>query len=86
MFGNILSLEWIQTLFAHHVNFPLLIKKGSSKIPLKPKAPFKWVFMDTIPSTAPNSLTRDTTFSKYILIVDSYSKIPKLCGMEKITT
>ena len=37
-------------------------KKARSKIPLKPKAPFKWVFMDLIPSTAPKSLTSDTTF------------------------
>ena len=28
-------------------------KKARSKIPLKPKASFKWVFMDIIPSTAP---------------------------------
>ena len=28
-------------------------KKARSKIPLKPKAPFKWVFMDIFPSTAP---------------------------------
>ena len=28
-------------------------KKAWSKLPLKPKAPFKWVFMDIIPSTAP---------------------------------
>ena len=37
-------------------------KKARSKIPLKPKAPFKWVFMDIIPSTATKSLTSDTTF------------------------
>ena len=43
-------------------------KKARSKIPLKPKAPFKWVFMDIIPSTAPKSLTSDTTFSNYLLI------------------
>ena len=61
-------------------------KKARSKIPLKPKAPFKWVFVDIIPSTAPKSLTSDTTFSNYLLIVDAYSKIPKLYGMEKITT
>ena len=42
--------------------------------------------MDIIPSTAPKSLTSDTTFSNDILIVDSYSKIPKFYGMEKITT
>ena len=28
-------------------------KKARSKIPLKPKAPFKWVLMDIISSTAP---------------------------------
>ena len=56
-------------------------KKARSEIPLKTKAPFKWVFMDIIPSTAPKSLTSDTTFSNYLLIVDAYSKIPKLYGM-----
>ena len=61
-------------------------KKARSKIPLNTKAPFKWVFMDIIPSTAPKSLTSDTTLSNYLLIVDAYSKIPKLYGMEKITT
>ena len=63
-----------------------MIKKARSEIPLKPKAPFKWVFMDIIPSTAPKTLTTDTTFSNYLLIVDAYSNIPKLYGMEKITT
>ena len=61
-------------------------KKARSKIPLKPKSPFKWVFMDIISSTAPKSLTSDTTFSNYILIVDAYSKIPKIYGINKITT
>ena len=37
-------------------------KKARSKIPLKPKAPFKWVFMDIVPSTAPKSLNSDITF------------------------
>ena len=40
-------------------------EKARSKIPLKPKAPFKWFCMDMIPSTAPKSLTSDTTFSNY---------------------
>ena len=61
-------------------------KKARSKLPLKPKAPFKWVLMDIIPYTAPKSLTNDTTFSNYLLIVDAYSNIPKLYGMENITT
>ena len=42
--------------------------------------------MDIISSTEPKSLTSDTTFSNYLLIVDAYSKIPKLYGMEKIIT
>ena len=42
--------------------------------------------MDIVPSIAPKSLTSDTNVSNYLLIVDAYSKIPKLYGMEKITT
>ena len=42
--------------------------------------------MDIIPSTAPKSLTNDTNFSNNLLIVDAYSEIPKLYGMENITT
>ena len=58
-------------------------KKSRSKNPQKPKAPFKWVFMEIIPSTAPKCLTSDTTFSNYLLIVDAYYKTPKLYGLEK---
>ena len=58
-------------------------KKDRSKIPLKPKAPFKSVFMDIVPSTSPKSLTSDTTFSNYLLTVDYYSNIPKCYGMGK---
>ena len=61
-------------------------QKDRSKIPFKPKAPFKWVFMDIIPSTASKNWTSDTNFSNYILIVDAYSKIKKLYGKEIITT
>ena len=61
-------------------------KKDRSEIPFKPKTPFKWVFMDIIPSTAPKILKIDTTSSKYLLIVDAYSKTPKIYDMEKITT
>ena len=57
-------------------------KKARSKISLNPKSPFKWVFINIIPSTAPKSLTGDTTFSNDLLIVDAYSKIKKLYGME----
>ena len=61
-------------------------KKDRSKIPLNPKLPFKWVFMDIIPSTSSKSLTSDKTFSNYLLIVYAYYKIPKLYGIEKIKT
>ena len=61
-------------------------KIARSENPLKQKAPFKWIFMDIIPSTAPRILTGETTFLNYLLIVDAYSKIPKLYGMKKITT
>ena len=61
-------------------------KKAGSKTPLKPKSPFKWFFMNIIPSTAPKSLTSATNFSNYLLTVDAYSKIQRLYGMEKITT
>ena len=43
-------------------------------------------FMDIIPATSPKSLTSDTTFSNYVLIVDAFSKIAKIYGMEIITT
>ena len=42
--------------------------------------------MDIIPSTAPKSLTNDTNFKKYLLIVDAYLKTPNIYGMENITT
>ena len=61
-------------------------KNAGSKIPLKPKAPFKWVFMDIIPSTAPKILTSDTNVSENLSIVDAYYNIPKLYGMKNITT
>ena len=61
-------------------------KKARSEISLKPKAPFKWVFMDIIPSKTPKILTSGTSFSNYSLIVDAYSKIPNLYGTEKSTT
>ena len=41
--------------------------------------------MDIIPATYFKSLSKYTNFSNYLLIVDFYSKIPKLYGMENIT-
>ena len=42
--------------------------------------------MNIIPSTAPKILTSNTTFYSYLFIVDTYSKIPKIYGVEKIKT
>ena len=37
-------------------------KTDGSKNPLKPKAPFKWVFTDIIPVIAPKRLTSELLF------------------------
>ena len=42
--------------------------------------------MEIIPSISSRCLTKGTNFANYLLIVDAYSKIPKLCGMGNITT
>ena len=54
-----------------HIMSNSMNKKARYKIPLKPKAPFKWVFMDTMPSTEPKSLTSNKYVSNYLLIVDA---------------
>ena len=42
--------------------------------------------MDIIPDISSKILTNDTSFVNYLLIVDNYSNISKLCGIENITT
>ena len=42
--------------------------------------------MDIISTISSRSLTKYTTFDHYLLFVDAYSKLPKLYGMENITT
>ena len=41
--------------------------------------------MGIIAATSSKSLTKDTDFSNYLLVVDAYSKVPKLYGMGNIT-
>ena len=60
-------------------------KKAGSQNVLKPKSPFKWFFMDIILATAPKRLTSERNFSEYLLIVDAYSKILKIYGIQIIT-
>ena len=42
--------------------------------------------MGIIPATSSKSLTKDTNFANYILIVDACYNIPKFYRMENITT
>ena len=56
------------------------------KTPLNTKTPFKWVFMDIIPDISSKFLTKYITFSNYLFIVDAYSKLLRLYGMENIIT
>ena len=60
--------------------------KVISKKPLNIKTTFTWVFIDIIPSISSKILTKDTTFSNDLLIVDAYFQIPKMYGMVNITT
>ena len=53
---------------------------------LKPNTPFKWVFLEIITAISSKNLTKYTYFANYLLILDDSSKIPKLYGMENITT
>ena len=61
-------------------------KKPRLNTHLNPKTSLKWVFIDIIPAIYSKSLTKDTTFYNYLLVVDAYSKLPKLYRMENITT
>ena len=61
-------------------------KYSISKTPLNPNTPFKWVFMDIILAISSKSVTKDTNFANYLLILADYSKIPKLYRMENIKT
>ena len=43
-------------------------------------------FMNIILATASKLFRNKTNFSNYLLIIDAYSKIPKIYGTERITT
>ena len=42
--------------------------------------------MDILSAISSKILTKETNFYSHLLIVDAYSNIPKLYGMENITT
>ena len=86
---NVWQDIWIRVFpdpFCTSCQISTINKKPGSKSPLKTNTPFKWVFMDIISAKYSKSLTKYTTFDNYILIVDAYSKIPKLYGIENIIT
>ena len=86
IFGKALGSGYILNLYAHHVRSPKYMKKSISKTPMKPKTTLVWVLMDIIPAIYDKSLTKNTTFYKYLLIVDAYDKLPRINGIENITT
>ena len=63
-----------------------ITKKSRSKQPLDPVGPLKWVFMDIIPSPHSKSIDKEACFANYLLVVDAYSRVPRLFGLEEMTT
>ena len=58
-------------LFCTSCQISSMNKKARSKIPLRTKATFNWFLLEIIPSTSPKTLTSDTTFYNYLLIVEA---------------
>ena len=54
-------------------------KKARSKNLLNPKVPFNWFLLDIIPSTAPKSLTSDTTFLTIFYLLNKFDTMRKKC-------
>ena len=55
-FGKDIELRIDPDPFCASCQISSINKKARSKNPLNPKSPFKWVFMDIIPETAPKIL------------------------------
>ena len=85
-FGQDIELRVYPDPFYIPCQISTINKRSRSKTPLKSNTYFKWLFIDIIPATSYKSFKKYTTFSNYLLIVDAYSKIPKLYGMEHFTT
>ena len=83
MFGRILNLGYIH-FFSHHAGYLQRIESLLPRVHSNQRHPSKISFIENIPATSSNSLTSETTFSNYLLIVDVYSKVPELHGMETI--
>ena len=61
-------------------------QKGQIQKFVETKGTFQVGFMDIIPATTRNIFTSENNLLNYILIVDAYSKIPQLYGMDRIHT
>ena len=58
-------------------------KKARPKTPLKPKTPFKWVFMGIIPSISFKILTKDTNFANY-WVVDVHPRTLDIRALDSV--
>ena len=72
MFWQDIDIRVNNDQFSTTCKISTINKKVRSKIPLKPKTHFRWVFIDIILSTYPKRSTKNTTFYNYLLIVDAY--------------
>ena len=86
MFWQDIELRLYPDPFYASYQISKINRSSRSKTPMNPKIPFKYYFMDTIPAISSNFLTEYTTFDNCLLIVDVYSKNPKLYRMEHITS
>ena len=60
------------------------MKKSEFQKYIKAKGTFQVVLYGYYPRKSTQKFDKWEYFFNYLLIVDSYSKIPKLCGMDKI--
>ena len=73
-------------LFCTSCKIATITKRNQSKVPIGVEKPLATVFMDIIPAPHKSSFDPDCDFSHYLLIVDTYSRIPRLYGLNDLNT
>ena len=63
-----------------------ITKRNRSKVPMKADRPLARVVMDIIPAPHKSSFDPNCDFSHYLLIVDTYSRIPRLGGLNELNS
>ena len=61
-----------------------ITKRNRSKVPMGADRPLARVFMDIIPAPHKFSFDPNCDFSHYLLIVDTYSRIPRFGGLNDL--